>query len=110
MFLWMAVHFIEKIQHERLGIFKQAVSAASLEKWTNVNGIVFSNELFDALPVYVIEKYKGALVEVFVTEKEGDLVEEREPLDNPDILSYLTERKITLNEKQRYEVHAKHDP
>lgn len=96
--------FHRKIQHERLGKFKQAVSDASLEKWTNVNGIVFSNELFDALPVYVIEKYKGALVEVFVTEKEGDLVEEREPLDNPDILSYLTERKITLNEKQRYEV------
>lgn len=96
-----------KIQQERVGMFKQAVSVASLEKWTKVNGVVFSNELFDALPVHVIEKYKGALVEVFVAEKEGDLVEVREPLVNPGILSYLTERNITLNEKQRYEVPLK---
>ncbi len=67
----------------------------------------FQMNFFDALPVHVIEKYKGVLVEVFVTEKEGDLVEVREPLDNPDILSYLTERAITLNEKQRYEVPLK---
>ncbi|WP_170971561.1 class I SAM-dependent methyltransferase [Peribacillus simplex] len=99
--------FHRRLQQERIGMFKQAVSAACLEKWTKVNGILFSNELFDALPVHVIEKYKGALVEVFVTEKEGDLVEVREPLDNPDILSYLTERTITLNEKQRYEVPLK---
>ncbi|MGW6663205.1 MULTISPECIES: SAM-dependent methyltransferase [Peribacillus] len=99
--------FHRRLQQERIGMFKQAVSAASLEKWTKVNGILFSNELFDALPVHVIEKYKGALVEVFVTEKEGDFVEMREPLDNPDILSYLTERTITLNERQRYEVPLK---
>ncbi|MDV7765206.1 class I SAM-dependent methyltransferase [Peribacillus sp. CSMR9] len=96
-----------KIQQERVGMFKQAVSAASLENWTNVNGIVFSNELFDALPVHVIEKYEGALVEIFVAEKEGDLVEVREPLVNPDILAYLTDRAITLIEKQRYEVPLK---
>jgi SAM-dependent MidA family methyltransferase len=99
--------FHRRLQQERIGMFKQAVSAASLEKWTKVNGILFSNELFDALPVHVIEKYKGALVEVFVTEKEGDFVEMREPLDNPEILSYLTERTITLNERQRYEVPLK---
>ncbi|CAH0176320.1 hypothetical protein SRABI96_01318 [Peribacillus sp. Bi96] len=96
-----------KIQQKRLGMFKQAVFATSLEKWKKINGIVFSNELFDALPVHVIEKNNGALVEVFVAVKEGHLVEVREPLVNPDILSYLTERAIIIKEKQRYEVPLK---
>ncbi|AOH55696.1 hypothetical protein ABE28_015150 [Peribacillus muralis] len=99
--------FHKKAQQERIGMFKQACFASEAEEWTNMNGIVFSNEFFDALPVHVIEKDDGALVEVFVTVKDGRLLEVKEPLDNPDILTYLSERSVTLQDKQRYEIPLK---
>lgn len=97
----------KKAQQERMGMFKQAFFASGAEEWTSMDGIVFSNEFFDALPVHVIEKDDGALVEVFVTIKDGHLLEVKEPLSNPDILSYLTERSVTLHDKQRYEIPLK---
>lgn len=113
--LWSSLTYIlvdsspyhRKVQQERVGVFNQVAFMDSLENLPNVNGIVFSNELFDALPVHVIEMNKGALVEVFITVEEGQLVEIKEPLKNQDILNYLSKQNIMLNEKQRYEVPLK---
>ncbi|WP_044894804.1 class I SAM-dependent methyltransferase [Bacillus alveayuensis] len=67
-------------------------------------GIVFSNELFDAFPVHVIQKKENGLYEIFITLNDGQLVEMMEPLENEEIIAYLQERNITLVNGQRFEV------
>ncbi|MCA1318988.1 SAM-dependent methyltransferase [Bacillus tianshenii] len=70
-----------------------------------MEGIIFSNELFDAFPVHVVEKREGKLVEVFVTL--GDDGELRETIDSPSsqsILTYLKSFKLDLKEGQRIEI------
>ncbi|WP_027407787.1 class I SAM-dependent methyltransferase [Anoxybacteroides tepidamans] len=68
------------------------------------SGIVFSNEFFDALPVHVVTKEHGMLYELFVTVRDGQLAEEKRPLENEEILLYLRERNISLQEGQRLEI------
>lgn len=69
------------------------------------NGVVFSNELFDALPVHVVEYTNGALMEVFVSlNEQGGLSEKSSMLDNEDILSYISRNKLTFAEGQRMEI------
>ncbi|CAG9619290.1 class I SAM-dependent methyltransferase [Sutcliffiella rhizosphaerae] len=68
-------------------------------------GMIFSNELFDALPVHVIEKNGSDIVEVFVTlDSNEGLKEKKSPLQNKDIREYLTSNKLDLSEGQRVEV------
>lgn len=68
-------------------------------------GILFSNELFDAFPVEVIEKKGKSMYEVKITINADDELEERlVPLTNKDILMYLQEQEIELDEGQRFEV------
>ncbi|KMJ60101.1 hypothetical protein AB685_04490 [Bacillus sp. LL01] len=69
------------------------------------NGVLFSNELFDALPVHVIEYSKGTFHEIFIAlDVNGNLTERVCPLENPDILAYISDNKLTFTEGQRMEV------
>ncbi|RSK27835.1 SAM-dependent methyltransferase [Bacillus sp. HMF5848] len=68
------------------------------------NGIVFSNEFFDAFPVHVIEKQEGTIYEIFVAFEEDNLVEVSVPVSNEDITEYLIDNEIVLTEGQRFEV------
>ncbi|ART77250.1 hypothetical protein B4U37_14870 [Sutcliffiella horikoshii] len=68
-------------------------------------GVLFSNELFDALPVHVIEYKNGTLKEVFVTiDEDGNLSERSLPLDNEEIQAYISKNKLIFSEGQRMEV------
>lgn len=68
-------------------------------------GVIFSNELFDALPVHVVECLDGEVHEIFVTlNPDGQLVETFAPLVNNEIIEYLTLNEISLDEGQRLEV------
>ncbi len=68
------------------------------------NGLLFSNELFDALPVHVIKKKQSELFEVMVTFA-GEMFKECEvPLSNPDIWLYLRKFGLELEEGQRIEI------
>lgn len=67
-------------------------------------GMVFSNELFDALPVHVIERKEGQLMEVMVTIDEDDFVEKSVPLKNNKVIRFIEKYGLTLNENQRIEV------
>jgi SAM-dependent MidA family methyltransferase len=75
-----------------------------LDELEPFEGMVFSNELFDALPVHVIEKENGQLYEVMVGIKNESLYEEKVPLTNPSIYAYLEESRLELREMQRIEV------
>lgn len=81
--------------------FEQAESMGELSPF---EGMIFSNELFDALPVHVIEKENDELFEVMVGITESGLFEKKVPLTNPDIQGFLLENKLELKEKQRIEV------
>jgi SAM-dependent MidA family methyltransferase len=90
-------HLSESIVwYERIEQFYQDVPRFS--------GIVFSNELFDAFPVHVIQKKENSLYEIFITSREGQLVETMVPLENEEIIAYLQERNISLVDGQRFEV------
>lgn len=67
-------------------------------------GFIFSNELFDALPVHVIEKKNGKLMEVMVSFENDQLVEKRVPLENEGIYRFLEESSLHLRDNQRIEI------
>ncbi|MFY4776327.1 SAM-dependent methyltransferase [Metabacillus sp. RGM 3146] len=68
-------------------------------------GVIFSNELYDAFPVDVIQKKNGTLWEVRVAlDNAGKLKEKMVPLSNPLIKDYLTWLNLSLKEGYRYEV------
>ncbi|WP_312471745.1 SAM-dependent methyltransferase [Neobacillus sp.] len=96
--------FHRKLQSELLMPNFSVVQIESLDKMKEFQGIIFSNELFDALPVHVIEKIDGQLFEVMVGYQDDELFEQQIPLSNPDIYSFLKESNIELKENQRIEI------
>ncbi|EKN66279.1 hypothetical protein BABA_16712 [Neobacillus bataviensis LMG 21833] len=93
-----------KLQQEMLLPEHSVVQVGSLSELGYAEGMIFSNELFDALPVHVIEKIDGKLFEVMVGARNNELYEQKIPLANPDILSFLETSKLDLKEKQRIEI------
>lgn len=96
-------------QRETLGDFSgKVVQYKSVDEFRQqqkqFSGIVFSNEFFDALPVHVVTREQGMLHELFVAVRHGRLTEEKWPLENEDILAYLRERNILLEDGQRLEI------
>jgi SAM-dependent MidA family methyltransferase len=66
-------------------------------------GCVFSNELFDAMPVHRIVCLHAELREYYVNVDAGRLVEELGSLSSPAIQDYFTRQGITLQEGQQAE-------
>jgi SAM-dependent MidA family methyltransferase len=66
-------------------------------------GCIFSNELFDAMPVHRIVCLRGELREYYVNVGVGRLVEELGSLSSPAIQDYFTRQGITLQEGQQAE-------
>ncbi|MCD4838129.1 SAM-dependent methyltransferase [Neobacillus sedimentimangrovi] len=91
-------------QRELLRNNPAIVQFESLKEMGPIEGIVFSNELFDALPVHVIEKHDDRLFEVMIGIDENGLYEKKIPLSNRSILTFLQESGITLMDNQRIEV------
>ena len=92
-----------KLQKELLTNFS-IVQVESLSEVEAIDGVIFSNELFDALPVHVIEKVNGDLYEIMIGIQNNELFEQKVLLTNSDILLFLQESKIDLKEKQRMEI------
>lgn len=95
--------FHRKLQNELLKPDFSFLQVGRLEDLEAFEGMIFSNELFDALPVHVIEKINGELFEIMVGVQNKQLYEKKVPLVNPDIFTFLHESKITLKENQRIE-------
>ncbi|MCM3692434.1 class I SAM-dependent methyltransferase [Neobacillus niacini] len=93
-----------KLQNELLKPSYTFTQVTRLDELEPFEGMVFSNELFDAMPVHVIEKENNQLYEVMVGIKNENLYEEKVPLTNPSIYTFLKESDLELTEKQRIEV------
>lgn len=93
-----------QLQMEVLQGYPQVFFYQSIDELFAIEGIVFSNELFDAFPVHVIEQFEGEVYEIWVTEENEILSECYFPLENEDITTYLKKHDINLQEGQRYEI------
>ena len=93
-----------KLQRELLSKDFSIIQVENLNELEAFEGMVFSNELFDALPVHVIEKVNGELFEVMIGCQNEKLFEKRVPLSNAAIYSFLEDNQLHLNENQRLEV------
>ncbi|MFO7967822.1 MAG: class I SAM-dependent methyltransferase [Archaeoglobaceae archaeon] len=103
---------VEKSQHmkeaaqQRLEGFENVnfMDEPELEN-LQINGVVFTNEFFDALPVNVVVKDKnGELKEVYVDHRDDKFVELIQELSNPEIEDYFARLDIELEEGARAEV------
>ncbi|PLS15250.1 SAM-dependent methyltransferase [Bacillus sp. M6-12] len=94
----------QMLQKERLKEHPKSVFFSGLDQIESISGIIFSNELFDAFPVHVIESQEGQIFEVMITCQDGELIEDLAPLKNEDIMAYLKYQNVKLKNGQRYEV------
>ncbi|WP_456278298.1 class I SAM-dependent methyltransferase [Bacillus sp. AK128] len=88
--------------------FQNVTIVYSLEEiqkiYEKYNGIIFSNEFFDAFPVDVIRMVDNEVVEVRISANEQNkLVETLVPL-NKSLTNFIDEYQITVSEGQTYEI------
>ncbi len=69
-----------------------------------ITGCILSNELLDALPVHVVEKHDGRILEMYVTLQDGKIVEELDEPSTPALSHRLESLGIDLAEGQRAEI------
>ena len=92
------------LQKEVLSGYEGVIIQESPDSMESFKGLLFSNELFDALPVHVIKKNESELFEVMVTYAGNMFMECEVPLSNPDIWLYLRKFGLELEEGQRIEI------
>jgi SAM-dependent MidA family methyltransferase len=69
-----------------------------------IDGVLYANELLDALPTHLVEMSTDGLREVFV-DLDGDrLVERLRPLSSPSLASYLARAGVALEAGWRAEI------
>lgn len=93
-----------KVQNEKFDENWQVKQVENLAGISGFKGLIFSNELFDALPVHVIKKQNGQLFEIMITLKEDELIEIAVPLTNERIIRFLKEYQIHIVEGYRMEI------
>ena len=79
-------------------------SLEDLEHIAGVEGCVYSNEFFDALPVHRVRRIGDRLTELYVTEKEGRLVEDPGDPSTPQLAAALAQSGVLLADGQEGEV------
>lgn len=94
----------QQLQKEALSFYGKVKFFPSIDEVETFSGVIFSNELFDALPVHVVEKKNGQVMEVMITIKNNELTELFVPLKNREIHNFLKQSDISLKEGQRIEI------
>ncbi|CAM3676254.1 SAM-dependent methyltransferase [Aeromicrobium ponti] len=93
-----------QLQQEKISFSDHIRQIESLDEISPFKGLIFSNELFDAFPVHVIENNSDGLYEMMVMVKKGQLAEIAVPLNNEEILFFLEESGLKLSNGQRIEI------
>lgn len=90
---------------ENIDKVQQFSSIAELvNKTGDYTGVILSNELFDAFPVDVLQKKDNVIYEVRIAVDDGKLVETFVPCDNTELIQWLIDNKIVLENGQRIEI------
>lgn len=69
-----------------------------------VSGVILANELLDAMPVHVLEATTSGLKEVYVAEREGELIQSLGPLSDAALAEYIDSLHIACEAGTRLEV------
>lgn len=69
-----------------------------------IRGVVFANELLDAMPVHVVEMTPTGLAEVYVDVRDGAFVEHVGPLSRPEVGDYFNHLGLALEPGARADV------
>ncbi|MEH7524861.1 SAM-dependent methyltransferase [Bacillus sp. JJ1503] len=93
-----------KVQQKVLHFNDYVKQIEGLDEINPFEGLIFSNELFDALPVHVIENHNGQLMELMIGLNNDQLVEIAVPLENEKIMTFIKSSGLKLNNKQRIEI------
>ncbi|MFO1443478.1 SAM-dependent methyltransferase [Bacillus sp. Bva_UNVM-123] len=94
-----------RLQQKKIITFNENIrQIENLADISPFNGMIFSNELFDAFPVHVIERHGDILMEVMITVQNNELVEKLVPLADERIFSFLAESGLQLVDRQRIEI------
>ena len=67
---------------------------SSVKEIPLIEGVIFSNEFFDAFPVHVVVREKGKWTEAGITVKNEELVETTRKIENPDISSFIDKENV----------------
>lgn len=109
----VSLHLVEKSRAAREAARRRLARYPKVRLWEDleefehtagVEGVVYSNEFFDALPVHRVRMESGALRELFVVERDGNLVEAAGDPSTLRLAKYLEEQGVVLEEKQSAEV------
>ena len=99
---------LESAQREMLAAHSERLDWCSPDEFSSGNftfsGCLYSNELIDALPVHRVVMTSSGLMEVYVTGKDGEFVEEAGELSTPEIAAYLERIAVELHPGQQAEV------
>jgi SAM-dependent MidA family methyltransferase len=99
---------LESAQREMLTTHADKVTWLSPDEFSSgrftFSGCLYSNELFDALPVHRVVMTADGLQEIYVTRKDGELSEETGPLSTTAIEDYLARVAIELRPGQQAEI------
>lgn len=86
----------------RVTAFGVAVDACTgVERLPHFTGVLYSNELFDALPAHLLQKHEGNLYEVFVAEDGKPVLG---GISSPELASHAVAIAAALSEGERHAV------
>ena len=104
------LHLVERsaaarrAQPDVLGPHAALLSGTGAELPERVAGVIFANELLDALPVHRVLMTTEGLRELYVTVRADRLVEEPGPPSTPRLAGYLAALGVTLDPGARAEL------
>ncbi|WNS74286.1 SAM-dependent methyltransferase [Bacillus sp. DTU_2020_1000418_1_SI_GHA_SEK_038] len=93
-----------KVQQDVLDFNDYVKQIESLDEINPFEGLIFSNELYDALPVHVVENHSGQLMELMVGLNDDQFVEIAVPLENEKIMNFIKSSGLKLKNNQRIEI------
>lgn len=87
--------------HSTSGVSRLAAAGVPFRRLV---GCFISNEYFDAFPVHQVKMVDGRLLEMFVTQEDGELVTQTGELSDPALAARFDDLSLTLIEGQTAEV------
>jgi SAM-dependent MidA family methyltransferase len=91
-------------QAEILGPHAVKLASSDADLPSTVHGVIFANELLDAMPAHAVVMRGGALREIYIDDRDGQLVEVEDALSTPALHEHFERVGARLDEGARAEV------
>jgi len=107
------LHLVERsaaareAQRDTLGRHASKLASSTADLPSQIHGIVFANELLDALPTHAVVAREDGLREIFIDALDDGLIERELPSSTPAIEEYLAQAGVRLPPGWRAEVNLR---